>query len=161
MTIAIYPGTFDPVTNGHLDIMTRAGQIFGKVFVAVAWSADKNPLFEQERRVEFIRENIREIPNLEVVDFNCLLVDFARSRGASVIVRGLRAVSDFELEFQLTQMNRHLDAELETIFLMPNQDNFFTSSAIVRQVARYHGDITRFVPPNVDRALRRHFSRDP
>ena len=88
-------------------------------------------------------------------------MEFARSRGASVIVRGLRAVSDFELEFQLTQMNRHLDAELETIFLMPNQDNFFTSSAIVREVARYHGDITRFVPPNVDRALRRHFSRDP
>jgi len=160
MRVAVYPGTFDPVTNGHLDILRRAGHIFDKVIIAVAHNEKKKPLFSVNERVDLIKPNLPSDQNVEVVDYRCLLVDLARRLGATAIVRGLRAVSDFEYEFQLTQMNRHLDDALETIFLMPNQSNFFTSSGIVREVARYHGDITRFVPPNVDEALTKRFASE-
>ena len=153
MSVAIYPGTFDPVTCGHLDILSRATHIFDKVIIAVASSDEKNPLFSMDERVRLIKENITGNPRLEVASFDCLLVDFARQMGVQAIVRGLRAVSDFEFEFQLTQMYRHLDGDLETIFLMPTQDYFFTSSGVIKQVARYHGNIERLVPPNVVDAL--------
>jgi pantetheine-phosphate adenylyltransferase len=157
MSVAIYPGTFDPVTCGHLDILSRATHIFDKVIIAVASSDEKKPLFSMDERVRLIKENISGNPCLEVASFDCLLVDFARQMGVQAIVRGLRAVSDFEFEFQLTQMYRHLDGDLETIFLMPIQDYFFTSSGVIKQVARYHGNIERLVPPNVVDALARKF----
>lgn len=158
--IAVYPGTFDPVTNGHLDILTRACKLFDEVILAVAPNTGKGPLFEVEERMDFMRKAIRELglDNARVQAFDGLLVDFAKSTGAIALVRGLRAVSDFEFEFQMTQMNRDLSPELETIFLMPTADYFFTSSSIVKQVARYDPErIGRFVPLHVAAALKKRF----
>ena len=160
MATAIYPGTFDPVTSGHLDILTRACHIFDKVIVGVAHNSQKNPLFTQQERVDLIETNIKEI-NVEVTLFDGLVVDFARNQGASVLIRGLRAVSDFEFEFQMTQMNRDLDNEIETIFLMPSAKFFFTSSTIIKQVSLYDPErISKFVPLNVASALKRKFNHD-
>lgn len=160
MANAIYPGTFDPVTNGHLDILHRACHIFDKVVVAVAQNALKNPLFSAEERMAFIAENVRE-SNIEVSSFDGLVVDYARSKGASVLIRGLRAVSDFEFEFQMTQMNRDLDPGIETIFLMPSARYFFTSSTLMKQVSFYDPErIAKFVPLNVAAALKRKFNHE-
>lgn len=158
MRSAIYPGTFDPVTNGHLDILERACRIFDRVIIAVAPNRGKNPLFTVAERMEFIRPNLPESGHAELTTFEGLLVDFARDNHVSAMIRGLRAVSDFEFEFQMTQMNRELDPEIETIFFMPTQDYFFTSSTIIKQVARYDpGRIERFVPLNVAAALKKRF----
>jgi pantetheine-phosphate adenylyltransferase len=157
MATAIYPGTFDPVTNGHLDILHRACQTFDQVVVGVAPNALKNPLFTAQERIELIAANVGDW-NVEVRLFEGLVVDFARKNGASVLIRGLRAVSDFEFEFQMTQMNRDLDPGIETIFLMPGARYFFTSSTIMKQVAYYDPErIAKFVPLNVAAALKRKF----
>lgn len=160
MATAIYPGTFDPVTNGHLDILRRACHIFDKVIVGVAPNELKHPLFTAEERMELISQNINDW-NAEVVLFEGLVVDFARRNNATVLIRGLRAVSDFEFEFQMTQMNRDLDPGIETIFLMPGNRYFFTSSTIMKQVAFYDPErISKFVPLNVAAALKRKFDHD-
>lgn len=158
MGIAIYPGTFDPVTNGHLDILRRACKIFSTVIVGVADNRTKHPLFSTEERVRLIEENLAGLP-ASVTAFNGLVVDFAKEQGARVLIRGLRAVSDFEFEFQMTQMNRDLAPDIETIFLMPGDRYFFTSSTIMKQVARHDPErVGKFVPENVAEALRRTFN---
>jgi len=159
MRTALYPGTFDPVTNGHLDILRRACRMFDEVIVAIAPNRGKAPLFSVEQRVALMRENVRDL-NVTVETFNGLVVDFARTRGAIALIRGLRAVSDFEYEFQMTQMNRDLDSDIETIFLMPNAQYFFTSSSLVKQVAHYDvARIGKFIPDNVAAALRERAAR--
>ena len=155
MSIALYPGTFDPVTNGHLDVLSRATRLFDRVIVAVSGtSSSKQTVFDAETRVSLVRENISEKDRVSVEAFDGLLVDYAKKRGASVLVRGLRAVSDFEYEFQMAQMNRHLDPDLETIFLMPNEKYFYTSSQLIKQVHLYGNRETDLVPQNVLVALR-------
>ena len=155
MSIALYPGTFDPVTNGHLDVLSRATSLFDRVIVAVSGtSSSKQTVFDAETRVSLVRENISENDRVSVEAFDGLLVDYAKERGASVLVRGLRAVSDFEYEFQMAQMNRHLDPDLETIFLMPNEKYFYTSSQLIKQVHLYGRRETDLVPHNVLVALR-------
>lgn len=154
MKIALYPGTFDPVTLGHLDVVRRAARLFDKVVMAVAKNEHKHPLFTSDERVELIAHNLADATNVQVLAFDGLMVDFARQVGASAIIRGLRAVSDFEYEFQMAQMNRHLAPDLEALFLMPSQEHFYTSSSLVKQVARYtQEDLLRFVPQNVLNAL--------
>lgn len=148
--IAIYPGTFDPVTLGHMDILNRALRLFDKVIVAVAANPGKNPMFDFETRTRLMQENVRGIPRVSVAAMSGLTVDLARTSGAIALIRGLRAVSDFEFEFQLAQMNRHLDADIETIFLMPSPKYFYTSSTIIRQVCEYSPDrVKKFIPDNV------------
>ena len=155
MSVALYPGTFDPVTNGHLDVLSRATRLFDRVIVAVSGtSSSKQTLFDAETRVSLVRENISGNDRVSVEAFDGLLVDYAKERGASVLVRGLRAVSDFEYEFQMAQMNRHLDPDLETIFLMPNEKYFYTSSQLIKQVHLYGNRETDLVPHNVLVALR-------
>ena len=156
MTTAIYPGTFDPITNGHLDVLARACRLFDKVIVAVASdNFSKKVTFGVDDRVRLIQENVSDFLQVSVESFSGLLVDYACKTEASVIVRGLRAVSDFEHEFQMGQMNRHLDSELETIFLMPNEKYFFTSSNLIKQVHLHGGrDTNGLVPPNVLASLR-------
>ena len=156
MITAIYPGTFDPITNGHLDVLARACRLFDKVVVAVVSdNSSKKVTFGVDDRVRLIQENVSGLPQVSVESFSGLLVDYARKTEASVIVRGLRAVSDFEYEFQMGQMNRHLDSELETIFLMPNEKYFFTSSNLIKQVHLHGGRETHdLVPSNVLEALR-------
>ena len=155
MAIALYPGTFDPVTYGHLDVLTRASRLFDRVIVAVAsGNSAKSTMFTPEERVRMVEENLKEFTNVSVELFDGLLVEHARRTGAKVLVRGLRVVSDFEYEFQMAQMNRHLDSNLETIFLMPSQKYFFTSSQLIKQVHRYGDQETGLVPENVRLALR-------
>ena len=155
MTIAIYPGTFDPVTYGHLDVLERASKIFDQVLVAVsADNSDKKTAFDCDSRLLLLVENISKFSNVSVEAFSGLLVDYAKTKGASVVVRGLRAVSDFEYEFQMAQMNRHLDSGLETIFLMPNEKYFYTSSSLIKQVHLFGNRETNLVPDNVSIALR-------
>lgn len=150
---AIYPGTFDPITNGHLDIIERAANLFNHVIVAVAENAYKSPRFSLENRVMLAKEVLAHLPNIEVAGFNSLLVKFADERGASVIVRGLRAVSDFEYEFQLASMNRRIAPQLETVFLTPAEKYSFISSTLVREIASLGGDVSQFVHPKVAQAL--------
>ena len=155
MSTALYPGTFDPVTNGHLDVLSRATCLFDHVIVAVSGaSSSKQTAFDTQTRVSLVRENLESHANASVESFDGLLVDYAKERGASVLVRGLRAVSDFEYEFQMAQMNRHLDSDLETIFLMPNEKYFYTSSQLIKQVHLYGNRETNLVPHNVLIALR-------
>ena len=151
--VAIYPGTFDPVTNGHTDLVHRACQLFSKVVVAVAQNADKTPFFSLDERIRLTQESLAEHDNVEVCGFNTLLVDFMREKGATVIVRGLRAVSDFEYEFQLASMNRHLRDDIETVFLTPAEQYSYISSSLVREIAKLGGDISSFVPANVVAAI--------
>ncbi|MEX2381353.1 MAG: pantetheine-phosphate adenylyltransferase [Opitutales bacterium] len=153
MKLCIYPGTFDPITHGHFDVVDRATRIFDKVVIAVARNKEKNPFFSEEERVELIRENLRERGRVTVTIFEGLLMDFAERQQATAIIRGLRAVSDFEYEFQMALMNRHLNSKIETIFLMPHEAYSYTSSSIIKQVSRYGGNIRQFVPPNVADAL--------
>lgn len=155
---AIYPGTFDPITNGHIDLATRAARIFDRLFVAVASSRNKVPLFTLEERVDLARHAVRGLPNVEVLGFENLLVHTARKCGATVILRGLRAVSDFEFEFQLAGMNRHLGPDLETLFLTPSEKYAFISSTVIREIAKLGGDVSSFVPEPVRDALVRKFS---
>ncbi|WP_298721641.1 pantetheine-phosphate adenylyltransferase [uncultured Oceanisphaera sp.] len=149
----IYPGTFDPITNGHLDLIERASQLFNEVIVGVAFSPSKRPMFELEERVALVQEVTRSLGNVKVVGFSGLLVDFAKTHQANVLIRGLRAVSDFEYEFQLANMNRRLMPELESVFLTPAEENSFISSTLVKEVAIHGGDISQFVPNAVARAI--------
>ncbi|NRA54400.1 MAG: pantetheine-phosphate adenylyltransferase [Gammaproteobacteria bacterium] len=152
-TKAIYPGTFDPVTNGHIDLVERASKLFTEVIVGVANSPSKKPRFTLEQRVNLAKAVTQHLDNVTVVGFNGLLVDFARQYQATVLVRGLRAVSDFEYEFQLANMNRRLHPDLESVFLTPSEKNSFISSTLVKEVALHGGDVSQFVPDIVSDAL--------
>ena len=158
MRRAIYPGSFDPVTNGHLDVIQRASQLFDEVVVAVAFNDAKHPLFTAEERVALLRQAVGDVHNVTVDSFNGLLMEFAWERQACAVVRGLRAVSDFEFEFQLALMNRKLNENIETIFMMPKDTYTFLSSRIVKEIARLGGDVGSFVPAPVQAALARKFS---
>lgn len=153
MRTAIYPGSFDPLTNGHLDVVQRAAKLFDRVVVAVAENESKHPLFTLDERVTLVRKAIAKIPNARADSFNGLLVDYVAQQKAQAIVRGLRAVSDFEFEFQLALMNRKLDEDIETIFMMPKDTYTFLSSRIVKEIARLGGDVSSFVPAPVQAAL--------
>ena len=159
MRTAIYPGSFDPLTNGHLDIIQRAARLFDRVIVAVARNEDKKPLFTLKERLDLVRRGVEGFPNVQADSFATLLVDYAKQKKAQAIIRGLRAVSDFEFEFQLALMNRKLDGEVETIFMMPRETYTFLSSRIVKEIARLGGNINQFVPPHVRVALARKFGR--
>ncbi len=150
---AICAGTFDPITMGHLDVIERAARIFPRVVIGVATSSGKNPLFSLEERIELVRQSTAHMEGVEIDSFNGLLVDFAESKGVQMIVRGLRAFSDFEYEFQMALTNRKLKPKIETVFLMPKQDYSYVSSSNVREVAVLGGDTSMFVPPPVQRAL--------
>jgi len=156
-TTAIYPGTFDPVTHGHTDLVARAARVFDRVVVAIAESPHKKPLFSLARRIEMTESVVGHIENVEVVGFDTLLIEFARETGANVLVRGLRAVSDFEYEFQLASMNRHLQPEIETMFLTPDENYSFISSSLVKEIARLGGDVSSFVSDGVSAALKEEF----
>ena len=153
----IYPGTFDPITNGHVDLVERAARLFDRVVVAIAHSEKKTPLFTLEERVELCEQSLSHLDNVEVAGFSNLLTDFARSEGASCVLRGLRAVADFEYEFQLANMNRAMYPEFESIFLTPSEHLSYISSSLVREIASLDGDITPFVPPQVAAALKARF----
>ncbi len=155
MKTAVYPGTFDPITNGHRDIIARASALFERVVVAVAGNPGKQPVFGLEERVTLARSALADLGNVEVLEFDTLLVDFAREIGASVILRGLRAVSDFEYEFQLAGMNRRLAPDLETLFLTPAEQYTYISSSLVREISALGGDVKDFVHPVVAAALQK------
>lgn len=155
---AVYPGTFDPITNGHIDLIRRATHVFDKIVVGIAANPDKQPLFNLDERVQLATTVLTDLPQVEVCGFSGLLVDFARNQHAVAVLRGLRAVSDFEFEFQLASMNRHLDPELESIFLTPAEQFSFISSALVREVASLGGDVSQFVHPLVMDALKDKYS---
>ena len=157
--IAVYPGTFDPITNGHVDLVDRAAPLFERLVLGVAESPSKGPAMPLEHRVSLAREATAHHPNVEVRGFNSLLAHFVREVGAGVLLRGLRAVSDFEYEFQLASMNRHLIPEVETLFLTPAEQYGFISSSLVREIARLGGDVSGFVPPAVASALQAHWRR--
>ena len=157
MRTVIYPGSFDPLTNGHLDIVHRAARLFDKVIVAVAKNESKNPLFSMSDRLELVRQSVTELPNVDVDSFEGLLVEYVEANGGQAIIRGLRAVSDFEFEFQLALMNRKLNERVEAIFMMPKDTYTFLSSRIVKEIARLGGDVQAFVPPAVVKALRKKF----
>jgi len=159
MRTAIYPGSFDPLTNGHLDIIQRAAKLFDRVIVAVAKNEGKKPLFSLKERLALVKQSVREFPNVESDSFGTLLVSYAHQKNADVIIRGLRAVSDFEFEFQLALMNRKLDGQVETIFMMPRETYTFLSSRIVKEIARLGGNVDVFVPQHVRLALARKFGR--
>ena len=155
--IAIYPGTFDPVTLGHIDIMRRALKIFDKVIIAVALNPKKDPLFSLEKRVNFIKEATKNLKNLEVLPFDNLLISLAHSKNASVVIKGLRAISDFEFELQMGLMNRTLDEKIETLFMIPSQEFSFLSSNLVKETARHDGDVSKLVPKIVFKELKKKF----
>jgi pantetheine-phosphate adenylyltransferase len=150
---AIYPGTFDPITNGHIDIVTRAASMFDQVILAIAASPGKKPLFDLEERVALAKTATAHLSNVEIVGFSDLMANFARAQQANILIRGLRAVADFEYEMQLAHMNRHLMPELESVFLMPSKEWSFISSSLVKEVARHAGDVSHFLPENVHQAL--------
>jgi pantetheine-phosphate adenylyltransferase len=157
MRRAIYPGSFDPVTNGHLDVIERARKLFDEVIVAVAHNDEKQPLFSLEERLALLGETAGKMDNVQIAEFSGLLVEFARAEKAGAVIRGLRAVSDFEFEFQMALMNRKLDDAVETIFLMPKEEYTYLSSRIVKEIARLGGDVSSFVPGGVAKALRSKF----
>lgn len=157
MPVAIYPGSFDPLTNGHLSLIQRSLKMFDRLIVAIAVNPKKTPLFSEDERRALIREAVQD-DRVEVDAFHGLLVDYVRRRNAGVIVRGLRAVSDFEYEFQLANMNRKLAPDVETVFMMTGEDYFYISSNLVREVASFGGDVTGLVPPNVHEGLKAKFA---
>ncbi|SFK30088.1 pantetheine-phosphate adenylyltransferase [Lysobacter sp. cf310] len=158
--IAVYPGTFDPITNGHIDLVDRAAPLFERMIIGVAASPGKGPALPLELRVELAREAVAHHPHIEVRGFDCLLAHFVAEVGGGVLLRGLRAVSDFEYEFQLASMNRHLIPEVETLFLTPAEQYGFISSSLVREIARLGGDVSGFVPPAVAEALQAEWQRN-
>ncbi|PIS29145.1 MAG: pantetheine-phosphate adenylyltransferase [Candidatus Marinimicrobia bacterium CG08_land_8_20_14_0_20_45_22] len=153
MKIAIYPGTFDPITNGHLDILERASAIFDLVYIAIAVNVDKKPVFTVEERLEMIRKTTEKFDNVRIDHFTGLVVNYASKVHASVIIRGLRAVSDFEFEFQMALTNRQLNEDIDTVFLMPRVDYTYLSSSTVREIAKFGGDVSQFVPEYVKNEL--------
>ncbi len=155
---AVYPGTFDPITNGHIDLVARAARVFSKVIVAIAESPHKQPLLSLDDRILLSRNELSELKNVEVLGFSNLLVEFVQQVGAGVLIRGLRAVSDFEYEFQLASMNRHLAPNVETLFLTPDDEYGFISSSLVKEIARLDGDVSEFVSEEVRQAMRRRFA---
>jgi pantetheine-phosphate adenylyltransferase len=156
-SIAVCPGSFDPVTYGHLDIIRRGAKVFDMVYVVVLNNSAKNPLFTVEERISLIKEVTKEIPNVKVAEFSGLLIEYAKSVNANAIIRGLRAVSDFEYEMQITSMNRVLNEDIETFFIMTNNQYSFLSSSIVKEVAKYNGNISTLVPPIVEKELQKKF----
>ena len=163
MRHCIYPGTFDPITYGHLDVLQRAARLFDRVTLAVAHNPGKGPLFSPEQRRDMVEAAIAalKVTNVTVTTFSGLLVEFAIEQKADAIIRGLRALSDFEFEFNMALMNRHLQPKIETIFVMPNETYSYTSSHLVKQVAKFGGDVGHFVPPNVADALKRAYAARP
>jgi len=157
LVVAIYPGSFDPVTNGHLDLIARGAKIFDRLVVAVARNLDKDPLFTVPERVEMLEAVTFEWKNVEVDVFDGLLMEYARSKGARVVLRGIRAVSDYEYELQMAMMNRKIEPEIETVFMMPGEAYSYISSRLVRELARLHGLIQGLVPPSVEERLRAKF----
>ena len=155
--MALYPGTFDPVTFGHIDIMRRALKIFDQLTVAVALNPNKQPLFSLDNRVEFIKEATKNLKNIDVVPFDNLLISLAHSKKATVVIKGLRAISDFEFELQMGLMNRTLDEKIETLFMIPSQEFSFLSSNLVKETARHSGDVSKLVPKNVFKELKKKF----
>ncbi len=155
---AVYPGTFDPITNGHIDLVARAARVFSKVIVAIAESPHKQPLLSLDDRILLSRNELSGLKNVEVLGFSNLLVEFVQQVGAGVLIRGLRAVSDFEYEFQLASMNRHLAPNVETLFLTPDDKYGFISSSLVKEIARLDGDVSEFVSDEVRQAMRRRFA---
>jgi pantetheine-phosphate adenylyltransferase len=153
MKTIVYPGTFDPVTNGHIDLVERASRLFDRVVIGIASSQRKSPLFTIEERIELASECLQHVPNVEIYGFDCLLVNFVSDCNADAIMRGLRAVSDFEYEFQLANMNRALSPEIESIFLTPSEKFSYISSSLVREISSLKGDVSQFVPANVAKAL--------
>lgn len=158
MRKVVYPGTFDPITNGHVDLVERACRLFDKVVVAIAASSKKNPLFSLEERVELTRNVLAHIPNVEVCGFDTLLADLVKEQQACAVLRGLRAVSDFEYEFQLANMNRALLPEMESLFLTPSEHLSYISSSLVREIASLGGDVSQFVPPLVQQSLQAKYA---
>jgi len=158
MRTVIYPGSFDPVTNGHLDIIHRAARLFDQVIVAVASNETKQPLFTLQERVDLANIAVKNFPNVEIDSFDGLLVNYVKQRKGHAVLRGLRAVSDFEFEFQLALMNRKLDEKIETIFMMPKDTYTFLSSRMVKEIARLGGDVSAFVPALVESTLKKRFS---
>ena len=158
MTRVIYPGTFDPITNGHQDLIERAAKLFDHVIVGIAANPSKQPLFTLPERVQLAKSILKHLKNVEVVGFSGLLVDFAQQHQATVLIRGLRAVSDFEFEFQLANMNRRLKPDLESVFLTPAEENSFISSTLVKEVALHGGDVHEFVASAVEQALQQKFA---
>jgi pantetheine-phosphate adenylyltransferase len=158
MSIAVCPGSFDPVTYGHLDIIQRGAKVFDKVIISILINRNKiNPVFTVEERIELLKEATKDIPNVEVDTFNGLLIDYMHTKGANAIIKGLRAVSDFEYEMQMASINRLLDNKIETFFMMTNNQFSFLSSSIVKEVGKYGADVSSLVPPNVEKALREKF----
>ncbi|MCK9244190.1 MAG: pantetheine-phosphate adenylyltransferase [Candidatus Marinimicrobia bacterium] len=159
MKVAVYPGSFDPITNGHLDVLKRAASLFNIVYIAVARNLQKSTMFTTEERLEMIRGCTTQYENVRLDSFDGLVVDYARQVGAEVIIRGLRALSDFDYEFQMALMNRHLEKKIDTVFLMPHEDYTFLSSSVVRELVKFGGDISGFVPTNVEAALLKKIRR--
>jgi pantetheine-phosphate adenylyltransferase len=155
---AVYPGTFDPITNGHLDILSRGGRMFDRIIVAILRNPDKDPLFPLEERAQILKSVVSRWSNVEFESFDGLLIEFARARGAQVIVRGLRALSDFEYEFQMTLMNQRLEPGIQTVFMMPSEAYSYVSSRLVKEVARLGGDVTGLVPAEVVARLKKRFA---
>ena len=151
--VAVFPGSFDPLTNGHIDIIRRGAKLFDRIIVAVLTNAAKTPLFGVDERIAIIRENLQDTPNVEADSFDGLVVDYARAKGATVLVRGLRGISDFEYELQMAMMNRHLDEAIETVFMMPAEQYTYVSSRLMKEVMALGGSITGLVPAGVEKRL--------
>jgi pantetheine-phosphate adenylyltransferase len=159
MPQAMYPGTFDPITNGHMDLVRRASKLFGRVVIAIAANPGKSPLFTLDERIDLARRVSADLKNVEVMGFSGLMVDFAKQNGLSVVVRGLRAVSDFDYEFQLATMSRHLSPEVDFVFLTPSEQHMFISSTLIREIASMNGDVKQFVHPIVHDALNAAYAK--